>query len=63
MTLDKLERLMQHNQGINPPHSLDFVFNHSYGRKYTDALPFFAEIRRLIDQDIRRKAVEYGTAY
>jgi hypothetical protein len=54
---------MQHNQGINPPHSLDFVFNHSYGRKYTDALPFFAEIRRLIDQDIRRKAVEYGTAY
>jgi putative hydrolases of HD superfamily len=56
--LDKLETLIQHNQGINPPHSVDYVFNLSYGRKYTDALPLFAEIRRLIDQDTQRKAVE-----
>jgi putative hydrolase of HD superfamily len=56
--LDKLETLIQHNQGINPPHSVDYLFNLSYGRKYTDALPLFAEIRRLIDQDTQRRAVE-----
>ncbi|HYY29266.1 MAG TPA: HD domain-containing protein [Chthoniobacterales bacterium] len=56
--LDKLETLIQHNQGINPPHSVDYVFNLTYGRKYTDALPLFAEIRRLIDLDTQRKAVE-----
>jgi 5'-deoxynucleotidase YfbR-like HD superfamily hydrolase len=56
--LDKLETLIQHNQGINPPHSVDYLFNFSYGRKYTEALPLFAEIRRLIDQDTQRRAVE-----
>jgi putative hydrolase of HD superfamily len=29
--LDKLETLMQHNQGINPPHSVDYVFNFPMG--------------------------------
>jgi len=61
--LDKLETLMQHNQGINPPHSVDYVFNLSYGRKYTDALPLFAEVRRLIDQETQRKAVEGGAGH
>ena len=54
--LDKLETLMQHNQGINPPDSVDYVFNLSSGRKYTDALPLFAEVRRLFDQETQRKA-------
>jgi putative hydrolase of HD superfamily len=56
--LDKLETMIQHNQGINPPDSVDYFFNLSYGRKYTDALPLFAEIRRLIDQDTQRRAAE-----
>ena len=60
---DKLETLMQRNQGINPPPLGRFVFSLSYGREYTDALPLFAEVRRLIDQDAQRKAVEYGAGH
>ena len=54
--LDKLETLIQHNQGTNPPDFVDYVFNLSYGKKYTDALPLFAEIRRLVDKDTQRRA-------
>jgi putative hydrolase of HD superfamily len=54
--LDKLETLIQHNQGANPPDFVDYVFNLSYGKKYTDAVPLFAEIRRLIDEDTQRRA-------
>jgi putative hydrolase of HD superfamily len=60
---DKLETLMQSNQGINPPLSVDFVFSLSYGREYTDGLTAFAEVRRLVDQDTQRKAVEYGAGH
>ena len=54
--LDKLETLIQHNQGANPPDFVDYEFNLSYGKKYTDAVPLFAEIRRLIDEDTQRRA-------
>jgi putative hydrolases of HD superfamily len=54
--LDKLETLIQHNQGTNPPDFVDYVFNLSYGKKYTDAVPLFAEIRRLVDKDTQRRA-------
>jgi putative hydrolase of HD superfamily len=56
--LDKLETLIQHNQGANPPNFVDYVFNLSYGKRYTDAVPLFAEIRRLIDKDTQRRAAE-----
>lgn len=55
--LDKLETLIQHNQGANPP-DFDYVFNLSYGEKHTSADPLFSEIRALIDQDTRRRAAE-----
>ena len=58
--LDKLETLIQHNQGVNPPDFVDYVFNLSYGKKYTDAVPLFAEIRRLIDKETQRRAAESG---
>lgn len=58
--LDKLETLIQHNQGANPPGLVDYVFNLSYGKKYTDAVPLFAELRRLIDKDTQRKGAESG---
>ena len=58
--LDKLETLIQHNQGTNPPDFVDDVFNLSYGKKYTDAVPLFAEIRRLIDEDTQRRAAGAG---
>ncbi|HEY0947206.1 MAG TPA: HD domain-containing protein [Opitutaceae bacterium] len=53
--LDKLETLLQHNQGANPP-DFDYGFNLGYGRKFTDAVPLAAEIRKVIDEETRRKA-------
>jgi len=47
--LDKLETLMQHNQGSNPP-NFDYEFNLGYGRQQTDAVPLLAEIRKVIDE-------------
>ena len=48
--LDKLETMLQHNQGRNPP-DFDYAFNLAYGKKYTDASPLFEALRRIIDQD------------
>ncbi|MEO1622290.1 MAG: HD domain-containing protein [Cyanobacteria bacterium J06632_3] len=48
--LDKLETLIQHNQGSNPA-DFDYAFNLDYGKQYTDALPLTARIRMLIDAD------------
>lgn len=56
--LDKLETLIQHNQGANPP-DFDYRFNLTYGQKYTDADPLFAALRALVDADTRRR-VEGG---
>lgn len=53
--LDKLETLLQHNQGVNPL-DFDYIFNIEYGRKFTDALPLTAAIRKQIDEETRRKA-------
>jgi putative hydrolase of HD superfamily len=53
--LDKLETMLQHNQGANPP-DFDYAFNLGYGRKFTDALPLAAAIRSFIDVETRRNA-------
>jgi putative hydrolase of HD superfamily len=55
--LDKLETLLQHNQGANPP-DFDYIFNIDYGRRFTDAVPLAAALRSLIDVDTKRKAAE-----
>lgn len=52
--LDKLETLLQHNQGLNPA-DFDYGFNLGYGKKYTSAGPVFATLRELIDQDTRQR--------
>ncbi|WP_226501478.1 HD domain-containing protein [Pseudomonas sp. MWU16-30322] len=52
--LDKLETLLQHNQGLNPA-DFDYGFNLGYGKKYTSADPVFATLRELIDQDTRQR--------
>lgn len=54
--LDKLETLMQHNQGSNPP-DFDYLFNVGYARKFTDAVPLVAEIRKLIDEETKQSAL------
>lgn len=53
--LDKLETLLQHNQGTNPP-DFDYIFNIDYGRRFTDAVPLAAQLRALIDMETKRKA-------
>ncbi len=52
--LDKLETILQHNQGINPP-DFDYGFNLTYGKKYTNANPLFEVIRDIIDKDTKEK--------
>lgn len=53
--LDKLETIIQHNQGANPP-DFDYRFNLHYGRRYTEQLPLLAQLRALIDADTRCRA-------
>lgn len=55
--LDKLETLLQHNQGANPP-AFDYAFNLEYGRKFTDAVPLAAALRTIIDAETKQKATQ-----
>ena len=48
--LDKLETILQHNQGQNPP-NFDYAFNLGYGQKYMGAHPLLSQIRVLLDAD------------
>ncbi|MNP80131.1 hypothetical protein D3C76_1781320 [compost metagenome] len=52
--LDKIETLLQHTQGDNPP-DFDYAFNLEYGRRYTDAIPFLASLRRALDEETRKR--------
>ena len=53
--LDKIETLMQHNQGENPP-DFDYEFNIGYARQYTDAVPLLAAVRALLDDETQANA-------
>jgi putative hydrolase of HD superfamily len=54
--LDKLETILQHIQGDNPP-DFDYGFNLDYGKKHMGAHPLLLQIRALLDVDTRaRKA-------
>jgi putative hydrolases of HD superfamily len=55
--LDKLETIMQHNQGKNP-NDFDFRFNLDYGKRFTDAVPELAEVRRVLDEETEQRARE-----
>ncbi len=55
--LDKLETLLQHNQGANPP-DFDYVFNLDYGKRFTDAVPLAAALRSIVDEETRQNAIE-----
>jgi putative hydrolase of HD superfamily len=48
--LDKLETIMQHNQGANPP-DFDYRFNLQYGQKYMGAHPLLQDIRAILDAE------------
>ena len=57
--LDKLETIIQHNQGANPA-GFDYAFNLEYGRQYMDAHPILTAIRAELDADTARRARENG---
>lgn len=62
--LDKLETLLQHNQGANPA-DFDYAFNIDYGRRFTDQVPMVAALRQLVDAETRANAerrIQQGTA-
>lgn len=53
--LDKLETIMQHNQGKNPP-AFDYRFNLGYGRDYTAGDPVIVAVRSILDAETERLA-------
>ncbi|MEW5931702.1 MAG: HD domain-containing protein [Gemmatimonadota bacterium] len=55
--LDKMETIMQHNQGKNPA-GFDYRFNLDYGKRYTTGDPLIESIREILDRDTERRAVE-----
>ncbi|MBW3571753.1 MAG: HD domain-containing protein [Gemmatimonadetes bacterium] len=59
--LDKLETIMQHNQGSNPP-DFDYGFNLDYGKRYTSGHPLIEEIRALLDRDTAARALTVADA-
>ncbi len=48
--LDKIETIIQHNQGKNPD-DFDYAFNLHYGLKWADAHPVITQIRALVDAE------------
>ena len=53
--LDKLETVMQHNQGKNPP-DFDYAFNLGYGRKHTQGHPLIEAMREVLDRETQARA-------
>ena len=53
--LDKLETIMQHNQGRNPD-GFDYRFNLRYGRRFTADDPTIAAIRAILDEETEARA-------
>jgi putative hydrolases of HD superfamily len=53
--LDKLETILQHTQGANPP-DFDYRFNIGYGRAHTGHHPVLAELRRMLDDATEGRA-------
>lgn len=55
--LDRLETVLQHVEGANPP-DFDYAFNLGYGRDRTDAHPVVAALRASVDLETARRAEE-----
>src|SRR4051812_28875790 len=53
--LDKLETILQHTQGQNPP-DFDYRFNIGYGRQHTGHHPVLVELRKILDDATEARA-------
>lgn len=51
---DKLETILRHDQGLNPP-GFDYGFNLAYGATHTARHPLTAAIRAVLDQETRAR--------
>ncbi|HEX8062229.1 MAG TPA: HD domain-containing protein [Allosphingosinicella sp.] len=58
--LDKIETMLQHLAGANPP-GFDYRFNLTYGRPITDRHPVLRQMRSSLDSKMRRR-IEAGSA-
>lgn len=56
--LDKLETILQHTQGANPP-DFDYRFNLGYGRAHTRGHPLIEAMRTRLDDETERLAREH----
>jgi putative hydrolase of HD superfamily len=59
--LDKLETILQHNQGKNPA-NFDYAFNLDYGQRYTAADPIMSALRERLDEETARRAKDEATS-
>ena len=59
--LDKLETILQHTQGMNPP-GFDYRFNLGYGRQFTAVHPVLGALRAVLDDETERRARETDPA-
>jgi putative hydrolase of HD superfamily len=55
--LDKLETILQHTQGRNPP-DFDYRFNLGYAREHTESPPLIAALRAVLDRVTEDRAKE-----
>lgn len=55
--LDKLETILQHNQGRNPP-DFDYGFNLAYGQRHTRGEPLIERIRAILDAETAARAAD-----
>ncbi|WP_090635350.1 HD domain-containing protein [Neobacillus massiliamazoniensis] len=55
--IDKIETIIQHNQGDNPA-DFDYHFNLEYGKKLSDFHPIIQTIRELVDKETIHKIDE-----
>ena len=55
--LDKLETIMQHNEGRNPG-DFDYRFNLEYGRSFTSADARLAALRAVLDAETLQRAAD-----
>ena len=53
--LDKLETIMQHNQGENPA-DFDYRFNLGYGRQHTVGSALIERVREILDKETEERA-------
>ncbi len=53
--LDKIETIIQHNQGDNPP-DFDYGYNLAYGASLAHDAPLLVELRRIVDEGTRSRA-------